>query len=107
MSDDRSRHHLRTGEIIRALFAIVIETPGIRAGVATSQLAAQMPLSQEELLRVAWGATGARKAGWFASGTHGRWTVTEAGRRAFDLLSEPEEFHRELDRLYVLWKNQE
>ncbi|RKH20133.1 hypothetical protein D7X74_04865 [Corallococcus sp. CA047B] len=99
----KENHHRRTGEIVRALFGIVMGQPGLKGSVAMSQLMEQMNLSEPEVRRASWGTTGATKAGWFRKQPHGRWTVTEEGRRAYDEFTDPEGFHRELDRLYHEW----
>jgi restriction system protein len=99
----RDNHHRRTGEIVRALFEIVMRQPGIKGSKVMDQLEARMHLNDAEIRRATWGTTGATKVGWFQKEPRGHWTVTSEGKRAFAQFAEPEEFHRELDRLYREW----
>lgn len=100
----RDNHHRRTGEIVRALFKVVMLRPGIRGSEALDQLVVRMNLNDAEIRRATWGTTGATKAGWFQKQPPGRWTVTSEGQRAYDHFVDPEAFHRELDRLYSEWR---
>jgi hypothetical protein len=95
--------HRRRGEIVRALFEIVMRKPGIKGSVALHQLEERMNLNEDEISRASWGTTGATKAGWFLKQPPGRWTITSEGQRAYDSFADPEVFHRELDRLYREW----
>jgi hypothetical protein len=103
MSRRESEHHRRTGEIVRALFEIVMRQPGIKRAEALDQLEARMHLNDAEIRRANWGTTGATKAGWFQKKPRGCWTVTSEGQRAFAQFAVPEAFHRELARLYREW----
>ncbi|MBZ4423046.1 hypothetical protein [Myxococcus sp. RHSTA-1-4] len=100
MSQRGAIGHRRRGEIVRALFEIVINAPGIKGSKVLDQLVERMNLDDDEIDRASWGTTGATKVGWFRKQPRGCWTVTADGRRAYDQFSDPEEFHRELDRLY-------
>src|SRR5690349_24139937 len=43
------------------------------------------------------------KAGWLVKET-GKWSITEAGRTAYNYIKDPEEFYKEAIRLYYSWK---
>jgi len=43
------------------------------------------------------------KAGWLVK-SKGRWYLTEEGRKAYNQITDPEEFHREARRLYQKWR---
>ena len=79
----RDNHHRRTGEIVRALFEIVMRQPGIKGSKVLDQLEARMHLNDAEIRRATWGTTGATKVGWFQKEPRGHWTVTSEGKRAF------------------------
>ena len=55
----------------------------------------------EKITRFA--SIGLVKAGWIVK-TKGRWFITEEGRQGYQKFSDPEEFKREVDRLYQVWK---
>lgn len=90
--------HRRTGEILRALFELVLRNPGMQRAQALRQLAPH--LRPGEMARVDWGTVGADKVGWLERRPRGRWTITPEGAKAFRTYTDPEAFHRELDRRY-------
>jgi len=107
----------RTGELLRRLFDILMAAPdGMSAKGALASLANTVQLSPYE--SGAYPSNGTRrfdnivrfatvdtvKAGWLAK-TKGRWTITEAGRRAHDRFQDPEAFYKEAVRLYHAWKS--
>jgi restriction system protein len=54
---------------------------------------------------VRFSTIGPAKAGWLVK-TRGTWSLTEAGRQAYERFTDPEEFTRESDRLYRKWKEE-
>lgn len=105
----------RTGEMLRALFEVLIPVPeGMRAREALSALERRLTLSEYEKGDYASG--GKRfdkivrfatvdlvKAGWLFK-EKGRWTVTADGLKAFQNFPDPEAFYKEAVRLYHQWK---
>lgn len=105
----------RTGEMLRALFALLIPVPeGMQAREALAALEKRMTLSDYEAGSYASG--GKRfdkivrfatvdlvKAGWLYK-EKGRWTVTSEGQKAFREFVDPEAFYKEAVRLYRQWK---
>lgn len=107
----------RTGELLRKLFEILMAAPdGVSAKDALATLADMVQLSPYEA--GAYASNGTRrfdnivrfatvdtvKAGWLVK-TKGRWTITEAGRRAHAKFQDPEAFYKEAVRLYREWKS--
>lgn len=105
----------RTGELLRALFEILIQSPeGLQARDALAALASRVELTEFEKGTY---ATGGRrfdkiirfatidcaKAGWFLK-AKGQWSVTDAGKEAFRIYKDPETFYREAVKLYNLWR---
>src|ERR1017187_1507946 len=105
----------RTGELLRKLFEILLQTPeGMQAREALAALAKAIPLSEyekgtyesggrrlEKIVRFA--TVDAVKAGWLQK-NKGQWTITEAGREAYKTLADPEAFYRRAVKLYNEWK---
>lgn len=105
----------RTGELLRKLFELLIQQPdGMQARDALAALASAIPLTPyeqgtyesggrrfEKIVRFA--TVDAVKAGWLQK-VKGRWSVTEEGRRAYQLLSDPEAFYRRAVKLYQEWR---
>lgn len=105
----------RVGELLRALFVIVVKEPdGLPAKEAIQRLERSMTLTPYELgefesggrrfdkmLRFA--TVGTVKAGWLLK-QKGRWFVTDEGRRALQKFPSGGEFRRESIRLYRQWK---
>ncbi|MBI5262205.1 MAG: restriction endonuclease [Bradyrhizobium sp.] len=105
----------RTGELLRKLFSILLEFPeGLAAGVALERLAARVALTEyeagvypssgvrrfEQIVRFA--TVDCVKAGWLVK-QRGTWTLTEAGRSAYQSITDPAAFYREAVRLYREW----
>jgi restriction system protein len=104
----------RTGELLRKLFAILIEHPeGMRAKDAITLLREQVELTQyekgkyssggerfERIIRFA--TIDCVKAGWMVK-DKGIWTVTDEGKMALARYKEPDIFYREAQRLYRAW----
>ena len=105
----------RTGEHLRALFDILLAYPdGLAARDALSALADRMQLTPyeagtydsggrrfEKIVRFA--TVDCVKAGWLLT-QKGKWSVTEEGRKAHELLRDPEAFYRQAVSLYRKWK---
>ncbi len=105
----------RTGEFVRKLVEILRAVPeGLPAGEALSILETQFQLTEyekgvftsggrrfEHIVRFA--TVDLVKAGWLIK-QKGQWSVTEAGRTAFDTFADPAQFYREACRLYRKWK---
>lgn len=105
----------RTGEFMRHLFAILLEKPdGIQAGDAVAAVRKRVTLTDyeageypsggqrfEKILRFATVDT--VKAGWLEK-RKGLWLVTDAGRKAYNELNDPEAFYKKAVQLYQQWK---
>jgi len=106
----------RTGAHLRKLFEILLANPeGLQAGEALKQLAASVKLTPyeaglyestgtprfEKIVRFA--TIDCVKAGWLAK-NKGIWSITEAGKKAFNDFPDTEAFYREALRLYREWK---
>ena len=55
----------------------------------------------EKIIR--WSTVDCVKAGWLVK-SHGRWTITDDGRKAYSQLTEPEAFYKRAIHLYQAWK---
>ena len=105
----------RTGEMLRALFELLIPTPeGMRAQEALAAVEKRLKLSDYEAGNYASGGRRFEKivrfatvdlvkAGWLYK-EKGRWTVTPEGEKAFRQFIDPEAFYKEAVRLYRQWK---
>lgn len=106
----------RTGAHIRKLFEILMSHPeGLQAGDALNRLAAATKMTPyeagiyessgkprfEKIIRFA--TIDCAKAGWLLK-NKGIWSVTDAGKKAFNEFHDPERFYREAIRLYQAWK---
>jgi len=105
----------RTGELIRQLFALLLPHPaGLPAREALAQLADAVELTEyeqgayesggrrfEKIVRFA--TVNCVKAGWLQK-AKGSWSVTEAGRVAYERLTDPEAFFRQAIKLFRQWK---
>jgi restriction system protein len=106
----------RTGEMLRKLFAILLQSPdGVQAGAALKKLENAVTLSPyeagfyessgdrrfEKIVRFA--TVDCVKAGWMIK-HKGTWTVTATGIEAYNNISDPEAFYRAAVKLYDEWK---
>lgn len=105
----------RLGELLRKLFAILMDHPdGMQARDALAALEQQIPLTPyekgdyesggrrfEKIVRFA--TVDCVKAGWLFK-HKGWWTVSDAGRQAYQALPDPEAFYRQAVKLYHEWK---
>ena len=107
----------RVGEIIRAVFGILLQHPeGLRAKDVLARLEQSLTLSEFEksdypkhpgirrFEKTARFATIAPvKAGWLIK-SKGRWMLTEDGKAAYTNFRDPEELARKAGDLYRQWK---
>ena len=105
----------RTGELLRALFQLLMGAPdGLQAREALRQLAAQVTLTPYEADEyesggrrfdkiVRFATVDCVKAGWMVK-EKGVWTITEEGRRAHAELPDPEAFYKRACKLYAEWR---
>lgn len=110
----------RAGELLRPLFAILIENPeGIRARDAMAELENRVQLTAfeaadyekhpgvrrfEKLVR--FHSINAVKAGWMTK-QKGIWYITDEGKTAYAQYADPEAFMREAIRLYRKWAKEQ
>lgn len=105
----------RTGELLRALFDILMAAPaGLQASTALTALAQRATLTLYEADNypsggrrfdkiVRFATVDCVKAGWLAK-DKGIWTITDAGRKAHAELADPETFYRRAVKLYGEWR---
>lgn len=105
----------RTGEFVRKLFEILLAHPeGIPAREALQMLVKDFELTPyeageyesgtrrfEKIVRFA--TVDCVKAEWLLK-EKGRWSITEAGRQAYEQFPDPEAFYRRAVQLYREWK---
>jgi len=106
----------RTGELLRKLFEIVMpHVDGMLARDALAALEQAVVLSDYEKGSYASGGRRVHhivrfatvdcvKAGWLQK-AKGRWSITEAGKAAYDQYPEPEAFYKRAVKLYYEWKS--
>src|SRR6266540_1353459 len=101
----------RTGEFLRKLFELLMASPdGLPAKEALAALGARVKMTEyeageyesgsrrfEKIVRFATVDT--VKAGWLLKES-GVWSVTDAGRKAYEKFPDPEVFYKEAVRLY-------
>lgn len=105
----------RTGELLRALFEILMPLPaGLQGSLALQQLASKVTLTSYEKSHydsggrrfeniVRFATVDCVKAGWIVK-DKGIWTVTEEGRSAYTQYAEPEAFYKRAVKLYSEWR---
>jgi len=107
----------RSGELVRGVFQILLKNAdGLPAKEVLQQLESVVPPSvfenttyssrptvrrYEKIVR--FSTIGATKAGWLVK-NKGSWSLTDEGRAAYKKFPDPEQFMRETDRLYRMWK---
>ncbi len=110
----------RSGELVRGVFEILLSSSeGIQAREVLARLAQSVPPTDfeqstypksptvrryEKIVRFATIAP--VKAAWLVK-EKGTWTLTEDGEKAFREFKDPENFMREANRLYKVWKDQQ
>ncbi|HET6360499.1 MAG TPA: restriction endonuclease [Gemmatimonadota bacterium] len=106
----------RSGELVRGVFQILLDHPdGLPAKDVLLRLEQVVPPTQfensfypnhQDIRRyekiVRFSTIGVVKAGWLIK-NKGTWLLTDEGRRAYVSLPNPEEFMREVNRLYKKW----
>ena len=106
----------RSGELIRGVFQILLNEPeGLPAREVLKRLERLLPPTEFEASTypnrpnvrryekiVRFQTISAVKAGWLVK-NKGLWSLTDAGRTAFEQLQDPQEFYREAVRLYRRW----
>lgn len=107
----------RVGELQRGVIKILLDVPdGLPAKEVLSRLEHVVPPTEfeksdypkhpgirrfEKMARFA--TIGPVKAGWLVK-NKGRWYVTEAGKKAYNQITDAEAFMREVHRLYRQWR---
>lgn len=105
----------RTGELLRHLFEILLAHPeGLQAREALAALEKSAPPSAfeqghfasggrryEKIVR--WATVDCVKAGWLLK-SHGTWSTTDEGKKAFSQYSDDEAFYKRATVLYNLWR---
>lgn len=107
----------RVGELQRGVIKILLDLPdGLPAKDVLSRLEQVVPPTEfeksdypkhpgirrfEKMARFA--TIGPVKAGWLVK-SKGRWYLTEEGIKAYNQIKDPEEFNREVRRLYLKWR---
>jgi restriction system protein len=106
----------RSGELVRGVFKLLLPHPeGLPAKLILEKLVETVPPTEFEKTTyprrpdvrryekiVRFSTIGPVKAGWLVK-NKGLWTLTDAGRRAYERFVDPEEFMREAARLYRKW----
>jgi len=105
----------RSGELLRGLFELLMQHPdGLQAAKALELLEQRIPPTDyetgsfdsggrryEKIVR--WGTVDCVKAEWMVK-AHGRWTITDAGRKAHKDFADPEAFYKRAVQLYAHWR---
>lgn len=104
----------RTGEFLRKLFEILMPLPeGLPAREALAELEKRVTLTEyeagsyesgrrfEKIVRFA--TVDCVKAAWMLK-QKGRWSITDEGKKAYAMQSDPEAFYKEAVKLYNKWK---
>ncbi|GIU84544.1 MAG: hypothetical protein KatS3mg008_1319 [Acidimicrobiales bacterium] len=116
MSDEQKISKRRRGELLRALFEVLMEHPdGLHSREAISEVQKRIPFTEYELgyfpsnpnetrgaISIRFYTIGCVKAGWMTK-SRAAWRLTEEGKKAFSQYRDPEEFMREIDRRYKAW----
>lgn len=110
----------RQGELVRGVFKILIDHPeGLPAREVLGSLEKMVPPTPFEKTEypkrpgvrryekiVRFSTIPAVKAGWLIK-ERGTWSLSEAGRKAWEQYRDPEEFARQANRLYREWRRLE
>jgi|DewCreStandDraft_5_1066085.scaffolds.fasta_scaffold02087_14 hypothetical protein len=107
----------RGGELVRGVFRVLAQFPdGLPAKDVLTRLRSVVPPTPfedsdyparpgvrryEKIVR--FSTIKAVKAGWLVK-EKGRWLLTDEGRKALDAYQDPEEFERQVDKLYKRWE---
>jgi restriction system protein len=107
----------RYGELSRGVFAVLLDKPdGLPAHQVLRDVENLVPPTPFEQAtypnhpttrryprHIRFASISPVKAGWLVK-DKGQWTLTDEGRAAYALFTDPEAFQREADRLYYSWK---
>lgn len=105
----------RCGELLRGLFEVLMPlADGLPAARALEALEKVVPPTPYELGAfesggrryekiIRWSTVDCVKAGWLVK-SHGRWTITDDGKRAHAELRDPEVFYKRAVHLYQVWR---
>jgi restriction system protein len=114
MTDTSTR---RTGEFLRVAFKMMLDSAeAVPSGEVIRRVGETVPLTEYErgfytngAVRfdkiIRFGSVDCVKAGWLVK-AHGRWSVTDAGREAYQTITNPEAFYRRAKQLYAEWRKQ-
>lgn len=106
----------RSGELMQGVFKLLLaHTEGLAAKLVLKKLAEIVPPTEFEKTTyprrpdvrryekiVRFSTIGPVKAGWLVK-NKGLWTLTDAGRKAYEQFVDPEQFMKEAGRLYRKW----
>jgi restriction system protein len=106
----------RSGELVRGVFKLLLSHPeGLQAKAVLEKLADIVPPTEFEKTTyprrpdvrryekiVRFSTIGPVKAGWLVK-NKGLWTLTDAGRKAYEEFVDPEQLMKEAGRLYRQW----
>ena len=106
----------RSGELVRGVFQILLQSDGLPAKDVLRGLERLVPPTPFEESNypnrpnvrrydkiIRFSTIDVVKAGWLIK-NKGAWSLTDQGREAFKKFTDPEAFYREADRLYGVWK---
>jgi restriction system protein len=105
----------RCGEMLRGLFEVLMPlADGLPAAEALEEVAKVVPPTPFELGTfksggrryekiIRWSTVDCVKAGWLVK-SHGRWTITDDGKKAYAQMPDPEVFYKRAVHLYQVWK---
>ena len=107
----------RLGELTRGVFAVLLDRTEPLPASQVLKLAAELvpptPFEQQMLPNypnirrfdntIRFATVTTVKAGWLVK-AKGEWSLTDEGRDAYEMFTDPEAFRREAERLYQAWK---
>lgn len=114
---EHSRGATRQGELLRGVFNILYEEQnGLRKRDVISRLMQELPPTEHERepaspdrpalsryqILTDWSTVDAKKSGWMLKESYGHWSLTDAGRQAFNEFPDPLSFFQEASK----WKKQ-
>lgn len=110
----------RQGELMRAVFKLLLASPdGLPGRVVLDRMQDEVPFTEYEnghypsnpnekrgVIATRFWTVNCVKAGWLHK-ARTAWTVTDAGRVAYERLTDPGDFARESSRRYQEWKKEQ
>lgn len=110
----------RQGELLRAVFKVLIEHPdGLPGREVLARLQDAVPFTEYEaghypsnpneprgVIATRFYTVNCVKAGWMVK-SRTAWQVTDKGRQVYDTITDPGDFARESSRQYEAWKRQQ